>query len=152
MKWFIKCLKNYAVFRGRARRKEYWMFVLVSATILFALGLLASIINPGIYNNDQALYGANSMDTVEPGPIGFTLTLLIGVFFLFICLPSIAVAVRRLHDTGRSGWWYWIVLIPLVGGIIQTILLLLGSEANENKYGKNPKKNDITSSSLTELP
>lgn len=135
MKWFIKCLKNYATFRERARRKEYWMFVLVFTIILFVLGLLLSLANP------ETFYDTNSMNTDEPDLIESLLSMLFSLFFLLMILPSIAVAVRRLHDTGRSGWWYFINFIPFIGPIILTIFLIFDSEPNENKYGANPKVN-----------
>ena len=96
MSWFIEALKKYAVFSGRARRKEYWMFVLFTVIIYAVLlGIGLAIKAPFI-----AI-----------------------VFYVAILLPSLAVGVRRLHDTGRSGWWYFIALIPLIGGIWLIVIL-----------------------------
>ncbi|API93977.1 DUF805 domain-containing protein [Virgibacillus pantothenticus] len=138
MKWFIKCLKNYATFRGRARRKEFWMFTLVYMLILFASVLLLSLVSPELLSDDQTAYGTSSTDA-DLGIGGGILTFLLTIFYISMILPSLAVTVRRLHDTGKSGWWYFIIFIPFVGWIILTIFLILDSEPNENKYGPNPK-------------
>lgn len=120
MQWYLKVLKNYAGFSGRARRKEYWMFVLINMIIAFALGLLDGLL--GFYDS-QAGIG-----------------LLSGLYMLGIVIPSLAVAVRRLHDTGRSGWWLLIVLVPLIGGLVLLVFLVLDSEPGTNQYGPNPKQ------------
>lgn len=112
MNWFVDALKNkYATFTGRAHRTEYWMFVLFS--IIFAI--VASII-------DAIITG---------GLLGV-------VYTLAVIIPSIAVAVRRLHDTGRSGWWLLLGLIPLVG-LVLIYFLVLDSQPGDNEYGPNPK-------------
>ena len=121
MNWYLAVLKKYAVFSGRARRKEYWMFVLFNIIFSFALGLMDTII--GTYD-PQLMYGVLS-----------------GLYSLAVLIPSIAVSVRRLHDTGRTGWWVFIALIPLIGPIWLLILMLLDSKPGENKYGPNPKEN-----------
>ncbi|GAP71201.1 hypothetical protein SAMD00024442_1_14 [Candidatus Symbiothrix dinenymphae] len=120
--WYAKAWKQYADFSGRARRKEYWLFSLVNGLILFVLymaglGMMASGDDTG-----AILFG------------------ILGVFFLVSFIPSIAVEVRRLHDIGKSGWWYWIALVPIIGGIWLLILLLTDSERGENEYGRNPKE------------
>ena len=119
MNWYIKVLKNYAVFSGRARRKEYWMFVLFN--IIFAI--VAIILD-------------NILGTAMEG-VGYGL--IYALYMLAVIIPSIAVAVRRLHDTGRSGWMILICLIPLIGGIWLLVLLVLDSNAGENKFGPSPK-------------
>jgi len=113
MNWFIEVVKKYAVFSGRARRKEYWMYTLFY--VIFAI--VAGIV-------DAVLFGSQIL----------TLVLALGLL-----LPSLGVAVRRLHDTGRSGWWILIGLVPLVGGIVLLVFLCLEGEAGSNKYGHNPK-------------
>jgi uncharacterized membrane protein YhaH (DUF805 family) len=111
MNYFLNALQRYADFTGRARRKEYWMFVLFY--IIFYVGAAIVDLVLGTY--------------------------LITLFFsLGLLIPSIAIAARRLHDTGRSGWWQLIVLIPLIGAIVLLVFLVLDSSA-ENKYGPNPK-------------
>jgi len=112
MHWYLDVLKKYAVFDGRAQRAEYWMFFLFNFIISIVL-------------------------TVIEGAIGLPLVLT-SLYFLAILLPGIAVAIRRLHDTGRSGWWILIALIPLVG-IVLLIFMVLDSQSGDNEYGPNPK-------------
>jgi uncharacterized membrane protein YhaH (DUF805 family) len=111
--WYLAVLKNYAGFTGRARRTEYWMFVLFNLIITIVLDVIGTVIKLG--NILGALYG------------------------LAVLIPSLAVGVRRLHDTGRSGWWLLIALIPLVGAIILIVFLATEGEPGENAYGPNPK-------------
>lgn len=113
MSWYKKVIKNYVGFEGRARRKEYWMFVLVN----FIIGLILSLI-----------------ESLAEWP-----EVLSGLYSLFILLPSLAVGVRRLHDTGRSGWWMLIGLIPIIGTIILIVFDCQDSQEDTNKYGPNPK-------------
>jgi uncharacterized membrane protein YhaH (DUF805 family) len=115
MYWYLKVLKNYLGFQGRARRKEYWMFVLFSFIVSIILSILESIAN-------------------------ITSSALTGIYALATLLPSLAVSVRRLHDTGRSGWWLLITLIPLIGSIILIVFACQDSEEDDNQYGPNPKK------------
>ena len=119
MNWYREALRKYATFDGRSRRREYWFFALFNFLILVAL----SIVDMGL--------GSFS----EEAGIG----LLGGLFCLGIILPSIAVTVRRLHDTNRSGWWILINLIPLVGAIVLLVFTVLDSQPGGNKYGPNPK-------------
>ncbi|WP_409304746.1 DUF805 domain-containing protein [Peribacillus sp. SCS-155] len=113
MSWYFKVLQNYAGFQGRARRKEYWMFVLINVIISFVLSILQTILD------------------IE--------SWLTSLYSLAILLPSIAVTARRLHDTGRTGWWQLIALIPLIGAIILIVFLVHDSDAHDNKYGPLPK-------------
>ncbi len=98
MSWYIKVLKNYAVFSGRARRKEYWMFVLFN--VIFAVVLIIIDLITGLYSKSAGI------------------GLFTSIYSLAVLIPTIAVSVRRLHDTNHSGWWYFIGLIPLAGPII----------------------------------
>ncbi|HKJ43372.1 MAG TPA: DUF805 domain-containing protein [Sunxiuqinia sp.] len=120
MNWYLKVLKQYADFSGRARRKEYWMFVLFN--ILFAIVAL-------ILDNLLGL-------TVGKLPYGVFYFL----YSLVVLIPGLAVSVRRLHDIGKSGWMILISLIPIVGGIWLLILLVSDSKPGENEYGPNPKE------------
>ena len=113
MNWYLDVLKKYAVFNGRARRKEYWMFFLFNIIIAVVLGFVEGLVGgPGVVG---ALYG------------------------LAVLIPGIAVGVRRLHDTNRTGWWLLIGLIPLIGAIVLLIFFVQDSQAGENQYGPNPK-------------
>jgi uncharacterized membrane protein YhaH (DUF805 family) len=113
MNWYIQVMNQYAVFNGRSRRCEYWYFVLINIIISFAIFIVNALV--GLY-----------------GILGIIYTL--GVF-----IPSLAVAVRRLHDTGRSGWYILLVLIPLIGTIILIAFMAEDSERGENEYGPSPK-------------
>lgn len=115
MEWYLKVLKNYVGFQGRARRKEYWMFALFSVIVSFVLGFVGGLINQSFGMILGYLYG------------------------LAVLLPSLAVAVRRLHDTGRSGWTILLGLIPLVGAIILLVFVCQDSQESDNQYGSNPK-------------
>ena len=124
MNWYLKVLNQYSDFNSRARRKEYWMFAL--------LNLIISLAIVGI---DNALGLSFNYTGNVSGSGVFNL-----LYILLILIPILAVAVRRLHDIGKSCWMLLIGLIPLVGAIWLLILLLKDSEAGENKYGANPKK------------
>lgn len=119
MKWYLEALKKYAVFSGRSRRKEYWYFVLFNILIGLALAVIDGI------------------------TVGFRADAGIGIFrgvyLLAILIPSIAVAVRRLHDTDRSGWWLLIVLVPFIGVIVLLMFMVENSKPGENKYGPEPR-------------
>jgi uncharacterized membrane protein YhaH (DUF805 family) len=115
MSWFLEALKKYAVFSGRARRKEYWMYTLFITIIYIVLAVISS---------------ASKSAGIA----------LLVIFYLAILLPSVAVGVRRLHDTGRSGWWLLFGIVPLVGGITLLVFTCLDSQPGPNKYGPNPKE------------
>jgi uncharacterized membrane protein YhaH (DUF805 family) len=122
--WYLEALRKYAVFSGRARRKEYWMFCLFYVIFAIVLVIIDSIL--GIGGEDGGL--------------------LSGLFVLAMLIPSIALTVRRLHDTDRSGWWLLIGLVPLIGGIILLVFTVEDSQSGENRYGPNPKS--VTATSL----
>ena len=119
MNWFLEAVKKYAVFEGRARRKEYWFFVLFYLIIYFVLTFI------------DGMTGSFSM---EAG-VG----MLSGIFMLAMIVPSISVLVRRLHDTDRSGWWWWILLVPIIGAIWLFVLTVLDGTSGQNQYGSDPK-------------
>ncbi|TGB01462.1 DUF805 domain-containing protein [Halobacillus salinus] len=127
MKWYLKALKKYAVFRGRARRKEYWMYILINFLVFMGLGGL-----------DALIFGENSPLVTEDAPptILFYIMLL---YYLGTILPTLAVTVRRLHDSGRSGWWFLISFIPLIGAIVMLVFTVMESDS-ENRFGSNPKQ------------
>jgi uncharacterized membrane protein YhaH (DUF805 family) len=127
MNWYLKVLKQYADFSGRARRTEYWMFALFNVLIVLALFIIATIIG-GIAGGDSGA-GVGAI-------IGYVLYVFYG---LAIFIPGLAVVVRRLHDTGKGGGWIFISFVPLIGGIWFLVLMLTDSEAGENRFGANPK-------------
>lgn len=120
MKWYLKVLKQYADFNGRARRTEYWMFALFN----FIFSIVAIIL-------DNIL--GTAIEDVGYGLFYF-------LYALAVLIPSLAVAVRRLHDIGKSGWMILISLIPIIGGIWLLVLLVTNSNPGENEYGANPKE------------
>ena len=116
MQYFIKGLQEYFNFSGRARRKEYWIFILIYFLINVGLGIIST---------------------------SLAITWLVPLFGLFMLIPSISYATRRLHDTGRSGWWQLIYIIPLVGLIVMIVFLTQDSEKIANAYGESPKYGQI---------
>ena len=122
MEWYLKVMRdNYANFNGRARRKEYWMFTLF--TLLFALlvGIVIGILSA----------------------VGETAVIIAGilavVWYFAHLVPGLAVTVRRLHDTGKSGWFYLFALIPYIGSLIIFIFTVIEGDKGDNKYGPDPK-------------
>ncbi len=122
MSWYLAALQKFAVFGGRARRKEYWLFVLFNAIIVTVLFTLAFLPPSG------------------PGEgLGLAISFLLILYVLAIAVPSLAVAIRRLHDLGKSGWWMLISFIPIAGAIWLLILFASDSQPGDNAYGPNPK-------------
>ena len=107
----IAVMQKYATFSGRANRAEFWYFILANLLIYFALGIVSS---------------------VWPKFAG----ILLGIFAIGMVVPSLAVTIRRLHDTGRSGWFYLITLVPLVGGLILLYFLVQSGNEAANNYGE----------------
>ena len=122
MSWYLKALKNYAVFSGRAQRMEYWIFALFNAIISIALGMIDRF--TGSFSSDSHF-----------GLLG-------GLFALAMFIPALAVAVRRLHDTDRTGWWILILFVPLIGAIWFLVLMILDGTPGNNRYGSDPKEAD----------
>jgi uncharacterized membrane protein YhaH (DUF805 family) len=120
MNWYLTVFKKYAEFSGRARRKEYWIFALFNLIFFIAAMIL-----------DNA-----AGTTIGKLPYG----LFYCIYALIILLPSIAVGVRRLHDTGKSGWFMLLMLIPIVGGIWLFVLFCIDGNPGANEYGPNPKE------------
>lgn len=113
MEWYLAVLNKYAVFSGRARRKEYWMFFVCNLIIAIIIGFI------------EGLLGSS-------GVVGI-------IYSLAVLIPSIAVSVRRLHDTGKSAWWLLIGLIPILGFIVLLIFMALEGKDEDNDFGENPK-------------
>ncbi|UJH67811.1 DUF805 domain-containing protein [Allomuricauda sp. SCSIO 65647] len=120
MNWYLKVLKQYADFNGRARRKEYWMYFLFNMLFAIVAMILDNVLGIAI-------------EEVGYGP-------LYGLYALAVLIPGLAVCVRRLHDVGKSGWFILIGMIPLIGAIWLIVLLVTEGDQRENKYGQNPKK------------
>ncbi|WP_328914027.1 MULTISPECIES: DUF805 domain-containing protein [unclassified Streptomyces] len=115
MRWYIEAFKKYAVFNGRACRKEYWMFSLFDLIAIVALVIVGLVIH-----------------TLIP----------CYVYTIATTVPTFAVTVRRLHDTSRSAWFALLGFIPMIGGIIILILACIKGDRGQNKYGPDPKQGD----------
>ena len=122
--WMILPLKRYAEFSGRSRRSEYWWYTLL-------LVLMSIVV--------RLLFGA-SPDPLNP----FAFPQIFGGWLSFLLvvatiIPSLGVAVRRLHDRGKSGWWYFILLVPIIGGIVLLVWFCQEGESGPNRFGPDPK-------------
>ena len=120
MNWYLQVLKKYAEFNGRARRKEYWMFALFNIIFLIAAMIIDNI-------------AGTTIGVLPDGLFYF-------VYALAVFIPGLAVGVRRLHDVGKSGWFYLIILIPIVGAIWLLVLFCTDGVVGQNEYGINPKE------------
>lgn len=120
MNWYIKCFKHYADFSGRASRREYWMFVWFNFIISFILGFL------------DGLAGWEVSGDMNLGILSL-------VYMLIALLPSLSVAVRRLHDIDKSGWSYLLGLIPIIGWILLIVYFCKAGTDGPNTYGPQPQ-------------
>jgi len=140
MKWFIKVLRHYADFSGRARRKEFWMFVLFNIIFSFIWTFLLTIVFVLVNNNE-----------LSEEKLQFAIRVAYMSYSAAMLLPGLAVAVRRMHDLGKSGWMLLVGLIPFLGGIWLFVLMLMDSQERGNKYGPNPKTSQETFSEPVRL-
>ncbi len=125
-------LRKYAVFSGRARRSEYWWFVLFNVIV----SVVAVALDAVLFGTGEATSTSSAAAfTANPGPVSI-------VVGLALLLPGLGVAVRRLHDTNRRGWWLLLGLVPLVGPIVLIVFYALDSTAGDNRFGPNPKHVD----------
>ena len=122
MEWYLKVMRdNYANFNGRARRKEYWMFTLFFLLFALLAGFVIGILS------------------AVGETVAMIAIILAVVWYLGHLVPSLAVTVRRLHDTGKSGWFYLLAIIPYIGGLIIFIFTVIEGDKGDNKYGPDPK-------------
>ena len=122
MEWYLKVMRdNYANFNGRARRKEYWMFTLFFLLFALLAGFVIGILS------------------AVGETVAMIVIILAVVWYLAHLVPSLAVTVRRLHDTGKSGWFYLLAFIPYIGGLIIFIFTVIEGDKGDNKYGLDPK-------------
>ena len=123
MNWYLKCLKQYADFSGRARRKEYWMYVLfymIIAIVVHVIDVMLGWVTPEF----------------EMGVLG-------GLYSLCMFIPGLAVSVRRLHDIGKSGWNFLFIFIPLVGAVVLLIWFCKEGERRGNAWALDPKIDEV---------
>ena len=123
MNWYLSVIKQYMTFHGRARRKEYWFYILFSVLISFGLSVIDLALGTFYYDRNIGL--------------------LSGAYGLFVFLPTLAVTVRRLHDTNRSGWWALVGFVPILGPIVLFVFMLFDGTPSANRFGENPKKISI---------
>jgi uncharacterized membrane protein YhaH (DUF805 family) len=121
MEWYLMVWKRYAEFSGRSRRKELWMFVLFNMIVALALYVPALV----------AATQGSSLSTI--------FFVLYFIYVLAALVPGWAVGARRLHDIGKSGWWWLIALVPFVGAIILIVFWVMEGQPGDNEYGPNPK-------------
>jgi uncharacterized membrane protein YhaH (DUF805 family) len=114
MHYYKEVLKKYAVFSGRARRAEYWYFVLFNVLVSIGVGIVGRM-----FGGDGNVLGT--------------------IYALVVLIPSLAVLSRRLHDIGKSAWWMLIALIPLIGAIILIVFAVKEGQEGSNQYGSDPK-------------
>ncbi|MGR5529000.1 DUF805 domain-containing protein [Vibrio alfacsensis] len=117
--WYLGVIRNYTGFSGRARRQEYWYFTLVNILVNLVMNIIDRIMGNVFQIENFGLFGV--------------------LYALFILIPSLAVTVRRLHDTDRTGWWVFIAIIPIIGFLVMLYFLVQDSEEGTNQYGDNPK-------------
>lgn len=118
--WYFEALRRWSEIAGRSRRMEYWTFSLMNPVIGFVVILIGSL-----SNNETVLKAV-------------IIALLF--FYLLLIIPSFTITIRRLHDIGKSGLWFLIVFIPIIGPIILFIFTIMGSQSGTNQYGPNPKE------------
>lgn len=119
MNWYLEVLRKYAVFTGRARRKEYWFFLLFNVLISFVLGLIDNMLGLVMTNAGIGVLG--------------------GLYALAVIIPTIAVTIRRLHDSDRPGWWILLAFVPVIGSLVLLIFMVLDGNQGRNRYGEDPK-------------
>ena len=134
MEWMLLPLKRYAQFSGRSRRKEYWMYVLFLCLVAIVLSIIESILGLG---GHAVLTSETSSSGVFYGAL-VNRGILSNLFLLATFIPSLAVGVRRLHDTNRSGWWYLLALVPLIGSIVLLVWFCTAGTPGPNNYGDDP--------------
>lgn len=129
MNWYLLTIKKYAVFQGRARRKEFWMFVLFNILFSFILGVVDALIGTYNWQSDTGLLSS--------------------IYSLFVILPNLAVTTRRLHDINRSGWWQLLYLLPIIGWLVLLYFFVSKGNIGANRFGEDPKQNNLNTPDQT---
>ena len=135
MEWYIKVLKDYANFEGRASCREYWMFVLINTAIAMFFLMFFIVFE---FLLDTTLENHTIKQITESTVLCTVFSILV-LYILCIIIPILAVSVRRLHDIGKSGWFILISFIPIVGTIILLVWVCQEGMPEANEYGENPK-------------
>ncbi len=129
MSWYLKVLKQYIRFNGRAIRQEYWYFQIIHWLIIVSFGIVFSLMTDFL-----GIPESIAEKLIMP---------FFSIYFFGTILPSLAVTIRRLHDTNRSGWWILLNLlnfIPFLGSLILFVFLVQDSQPGRNRFGRNPKE------------
>jgi len=129
------CFGKYASFTGRARRSEFWWFWLFNLIVTVILNIIDNAVGWIVDLGSETINTGSGIITFANGDIGALST----IWALVVLLPFLSVTIRRLHDTDRSGWWWWIWLVPCVGPIVLLVFMLLDSTPGDNRFGANPK-------------
>jgi len=123
MSWYLLAWQRATDFSGRSRRKEYWYFNLINVVVFLFFFLFA------------VPFGEQEKPSMIPLSLMF-------LYAVVVFVPSLSVTIRRLHDIGKSGWWYFIAFVPLIGGIILFVFTLFDSEPSANEWGLDPKASE----------
>ena len=134
MNYYLDVLKKYAVFSGRSRRSEYWVFFLIQ----FIIGIVLS--------------GLGSVLSAQESLLALPVNAIYFIYIIGTLIPGIAVTIRRLHDTDRSGWWIFIGIIPIIGAILLIIWFCMDGTIGSNSYGPNPKEPQQPTAAPTPTP
>jgi uncharacterized membrane protein YhaH (DUF805 family) len=127
MQYYLKALHNYANFNGRSNRQDYWMFFLFNVIFAIVAMILDRLL--GTTFKMEGIYGG-----AQTMPYGYIYL----AYALFMLIPGLAIGVRRLHDVGKSGWFMFICLIPLIGAIWLLVLFCTEGKRGDNEYGPDP--------------
>lgn len=131
--------KNYAKFSGRSRRSEYWYASLMNFLIMLAVELLNGVLmGVGVAIQPAVADTYSSVGLILVGISGI-IGFLLMIYSIALIVPGLALAIRRLHDIGKSGWYLLLGLIPIIGGIIMLVFMVTDSQPGANQYGENPK-------------
>ncbi len=129
MNWYLKAMKSYATFKGRATRSEYWYFMLVYLVPMFVLAFMLGTLRP---------FDPLDPSSLKDDELRMIIFLVGAIYALIHVIPYWAVMTRRLHDINKSAWWLLVMFIPYIGQVVLMIMAMLDSK-DDNKYGKNPK-------------
>jgi len=132
MKWFIKCMKNYTLFKGRASRTEFWYFMLYWSNFYIIIIAIDKALGGNFINIKTLPFS----EFIPLAKLVEDVGLLTLIYRPLTIVPSLAVISRRLHDINKSGWWCLTCVTPLI--IILIIFLCKKSDEKENKYGQKP--------------
>jgi len=133
--YWLAAWNNFGVFSGRARRMEYWLFRLEITLISLLIGVPFALLSETTPRSEIVPNSSSLM--------GILILVTVGILSIILTIVDLGVTVRRLHDTGKSGWWILIRLVPYIGGLVLFIFMVMDSEAGENQYGPNPKGNGL---------